>query len=149
PMSSELVGMPAPRERPDRPLPPELAGSCAHGYNCRCVARYFGLDLAGYGEVPACHLSATDYARLVAEVNQLQVQAKQLAARRESAAALQLYQRMRRIAAQLDRTDVELAAVSDMAEVCYLSGDLTRARQCADAVLQAAAVARVAIVHFE
>src|ERR1044072_6283451 len=68
-MSSELVGLPPPRERPDRPVPPELVGNWAHGYNCRCVARHFGLDPAGYGEVPACTLSAAEYARLAADVD--------------------------------------------------------------------------------
>ncbi|SDW46971.1 hypothetical protein SAMN05421504_101672 [Amycolatopsis xylanica] len=143
-----LVGLPAPSEPPDRPLPGELAGSCSHGYNCRCVARHFGLDPASYGEVPACALSEGEYRQLLIEASQVQDQAKQLSAQRDAVGAHRAYGRMREIARELDRTDLELAALSDLAVVCYAAGDLRNARQCAEAVLKAFEITVAAIVHF-
>ncbi len=143
-----LVGMPPPRNPPDRPLPPELAPATSHGYNCRCVARHFGLDPAPYGEVPACSLSENKYRKLLIEAARVQDQAKQLAAVRDAAGAHRKYARMREIAQKLDRTDLDLAAVSDLAQVCYSAGDLRNARQCAEAVLQVFEVSSAAIVHF-
>ncbi|MEV6905841.1 tetratricopeptide repeat protein [Amycolatopsis sp. NPDC051071] len=143
-----LVGMPPPQTPPDRPLPPEVTPATSHGYNCRCVARHFGLDPAPYGEVPACSLSESKYHKLLIEAAKVQDQAKQLAAVRNAAGAHRKYARMREIARKLDRTDLDLAAVSDLAHVCYSAGDLRNARQCADAVLQAFKVSAAAIVHF-
>ncbi|MFI6307562.1 hypothetical protein ACIBCH_37230 [Amycolatopsis thailandensis] len=143
-----LVGMPPPQNPPDRPLPPELSAATSHGYNCRCVAKHFGLDPAAYGEVPACSLSESKYRKLLVEAAKVQDQAKQLAAVRNVAAAHRKYARMREIAQRLDRTDLELAAVSDLATVCYSAGDLRNARQCAEAVLHVFKVSTAAIVHF-
>ncbi|WP_181777760.1 tetratricopeptide repeat protein, partial [Amycolatopsis pittospori] len=143
-----LVGMPPPQTPPDRPLPPELSPATSHGYNCRCVARHFGLDPASYGEVPACSLSENKYRRLLMEAAKVQDQAKRLAAVRNVAGAHRKYARMREIARKLDRTDLEVAAVSDLAQVCYTAGDLRNARQCAEAVLQVFKVSAAAIVHF-
>lgn len=143
-----LVGMPPPQTSPDRPLPPELSPATSHGYNCRCVARHFGLDPAPYGEVPACSLSERQYRKLLMEAAKVQDQAKQLAALRNAAGAHRKYARMREIARKLDRTDLDLAAVSDLAHVCYSAGDLRNARQCAEAVLQVFKVSTAAIVHF-
>jgi hypothetical protein len=47
----------------------------------------------------------------------VQQEAKQLAAARDIAGAQRMYVRMRQIAQQLDRSDLELAAVSDLAGV--------------------------------
>lgn len=143
-----LVGMPPPQNPPDRPLPPELSEASSHGYNCRCVARHFGLDPARYGELPACSLSEAKYRRLLVEAVHVQDKAKQLAAARNVAGAHRKYARMREIAQRLDRTDLELAAVSDLANVCYTAGDLRNARQCAEAVLTVFRVSAAAIVHF-
>ncbi|MFI7118614.1 hypothetical protein [Amycolatopsis sp. NPDC049868] len=143
-----LVGMPPPRNSPDGPTPPELSTASSHGYNCRCVARHFGLEPAPYGEVPACSLSESQYRRLLVEAAGLQAEAKRLAAARDVAGAHRAYGRMREIAQRLDRTDLELAAVSDLATVCYSAGDLRNARQCAEAVLQAFKVSTAAIAHF-
>ncbi|MFC3450507.1 hypothetical protein [Amycolatopsis speibonae] len=143
-----LVGMPPPQHSPDRPLPPELSAATSHGYNCRCVARHFDLDPAPYGEVPACSLSESKYRKLLIEAAKVQDQAKQLAAVRNVAGAHRKYARMREIAQRLDRTDLDLAAVSDLATVCYSAGDLRNARQCAEAVLQVFKVSTAAIVHF-
>lgn len=143
-----LVGMPPPQTPPDRPLPPELSPATSHGYNCRCVARHFGLDPASYGEVPACSLSERQYRKLLMEAAKVQDQAKQLAALRNAAGAHRKYARMREIAQKLDRTDLDLAAVSDLAHVCYSAGDLRNARQCAEAVLGVFKVSTAAIVHF-
>ncbi len=143
-----LVGMPPPQTPPDRPLPPELSPATSHGYNCRCVARHFELDPAPYGEVPACSLSGRQYRKLLIEAAKVQDQAKQLAALRNVAGAHRKYARMREIARKLDRTDLDLAAVSDLAHVCYSAGDLRNARQCAEAVLQVFKVSAAAIVHF-
>ncbi|KZB88525.1 hypothetical protein [Amycolatopsis regifaucium] len=143
-----LVGMPPPQTPPDRPLPPELSPATSHGYNCRCVARHFGIDPAPYGEVPACSLSEGEYRKLLREAAKVQDQAKRLAAARNVAGAHRKYARMREIAQKLDRTDLELAAVSDLAHVCYSAGDLRNARQCAEAVLQVFKVSAAAIVHF-
>ncbi|WP_410598564.1 tetratricopeptide repeat protein [Amycolatopsis sp. lyj-90] len=143
-----LVGMPPPQTPPDRPLPPELSPATSHGYNCRCVARHFELDPAPYGEVPACSLSERQYRKLLMEAAKVQDQAKQLAALRNVAGAHRKYARMREIAQKLDRTDLDLAAVSDLAHVCYSAGDLRNARQCAEAVLQVFKVSAAAIVHF-
>ncbi|MEU3622449.1 hypothetical protein BS329_30995 [Amycolatopsis coloradensis] len=143
-----LVGMPPPQTPPDRPLPPELSPATSHGYNCRCVARHFGLDPAPYGEVPACSLSENKYRKLLMEAAKVQDQAKRLAALRNVDGAHRKYARMREIARKLDRTDLDLAAVSDLAHVCYSAGDLRNARQCAEAVLQVFKVSTAAIVHF-
>ncbi|GAB3741653.1 hypothetical protein GCM10027598_72610 [Amycolatopsis oliviviridis] len=143
-----LVGMPPPRNPPDRPLPPELSAASSHGYNCRCVARHFGLDPAPYGELPACSLSERQYRKLLVEADKVQDQAKRLAVTRNVAGAQRKYARMREIAHQLDRTDLELAAVSDLATLCYSAGDLRNARQCAEAVLHVFKVSTAAIVHF-
>ncbi|MFD8492604.1 hypothetical protein [Amycolatopsis sp. NPDC059657] len=143
-----LVGLPAPSALPDQPLPAELAGCCSHGYNCRCVARHFGVDPASYGEVPACSLSEGKYRRLLFEASRVQDKAKRLTAKRDVAGAHRAYGRMREIARELDRTDLELAAVSDLAVVCYSAGDLRNARQCAEAVLEMFRVSVAAIVHF-
>ncbi|WP_037305424.1 tetratricopeptide repeat protein [Amycolatopsis orientalis] len=143
-----LVGMPPPLTPPDRPLPAELSEASSHGYNCRCVARHFGLDPAPYGELPACSLSERQYRRLLAEAARLQDKAKRLAAARDVAGAHRAYGRMRQVARQLDRTDIDLAAVSDLATVCYSAGDLRNARQCAEAVLHVFKVSTAAIVHF-
>jgi tetratricopeptide (TPR) repeat protein len=137
-----------PLHPPDRPLPDELAGASSHGYNCRCVARHFGLDPAAYGEVSACSLSGHAYRQLIEEAAGLQDEGKRLGNTRDIAAALRCYGRMRQIARQLDRTDLELAAVSDLAVVYYSAGDLRNARQCADAVLGVFKVITTAIVHF-
>ncbi|WP_233629928.1 tetratricopeptide repeat protein [Amycolatopsis sp. WAC 04197] len=146
--SDVLVGMPPPRNPPDRPLPPELGPASSHGYNCRCVARYFGLDPAPYGELPACSLSERQYRKLLVEAAKVQDEAKRLAVTRNVADAQRKYARMREIAQRLDRTDLELAAVSDLATLCYSAGDLRNARQCAEAVLNVFKVSAVAIVHF-
>jgi tetratricopeptide (TPR) repeat protein len=143
-----LVGLPPPLTPPDRPLPPELAGASSHGYNCRCVAAHFGLDPAAYGELPACLLTEAQYDGLLAEAADAQDAAKRLAAARDVAGAQRKYARMRQIALQLDRTSLELAAVSDLATVCYSAGDLRKARQCAEAVLEVFRVSSSAIVHF-
>ncbi|MEU8632475.1 hypothetical protein AB0C38_09930 [Amycolatopsis sp. NPDC048633] len=143
-----LVGLPPPLTPPDRPLPDELAGASSHGYNCRCVAAHFGLDPAPYGELPACSLAEAEYRRLLGEAAEVQQEAKRLAAARDIAGAQRMYGRMRRIAQQLDRSDLELAAVSDLATVCYSAGDLRNARQCAEAVLTAFRVSVAAAVHF-
>ncbi|MGY6653481.1 hypothetical protein ACXIZN_15040 [Amycolatopsis sp. TRM77291] len=143
-----LVGMPPPRNRPDRPLPPELGPATSHGYNCRCVARHFGLDPAPYGELPACSLSERQYRKLLVDAIELQDKAKRLAVTRDVAGAHRTYGKMREIAQRLDRTDLDLAAVSDLATVCYSAGDLRNARQCAEAVLQAFKVSTTAIVHY-
>ncbi|EME63543.1 hypothetical protein [Amycolatopsis decaplanina] len=143
-----LVGMPPPRNPPDRPLPPELSATSSHGYNCRCVARHFGLDPAPYGELPACSLSERQYRKLLVDAVKLQDKAKRLAAARDVAGAHRTYGRMREIAQRLDRTDLELAAVSDLATVCYSAGDLRNARQCAEAVLHAFKISTIGIVHF-
>ncbi|MFD2470619.1 hypothetical protein [Amycolatopsis silviterrae] len=143
-----LVGLPPPIEPPDRPLPPELPDSVSHGYNCRCVARHFGLDPAAYRELPTCALTEAEYHALLAEAVAVQTEAKRLAAARDVAGAQRAYARMRQLAQQLDRTSLELAAVSDLATVCYSAGDLRNARQCAEAVLQVFTVSTAAIVHF-
>lgn len=114
-----LAGFPPPLTPPDRPLPPELAGSSSHGYNCRCVATHFGLDPARYGEVPACSLTEAEYHALLVEAVNVQGVAKRLAAARDVAGAQRQYARMRQLAHRLDRTDLDLAAVSDLATVCY------------------------------
>ncbi|WP_410626078.1 hypothetical protein [Amycolatopsis sp. cmx-8-4] len=143
-----LGGFPPPLTPPDRPLPPELAGSSAHGYNCRCVATHFGLDPAHYGEVPACSLTEAEYHALLVEAVDVQGVAKRLAVARDGAGAQRQYARMRQLAHRLDRTDLDLAAVSDLATVCYSAGDLRNARQCAEAVLTVFGVITKAIVHF-
>ncbi|AGM06017.1 tetratricopeptide repeat protein [Amycolatopsis keratiniphila] len=143
-----LVGMPPPRNPPDRPLPPELGPASSHGYNCRCVARHFGLDPAPYGELPACSLSERQYRKLLLEAGEVQDEAKRLAVTRNVVDAQRKYARMREIAQRLDRTDLEVAAVSDLATLCYSAGDLRNARQCAEAVLDVFKVSAVAIVHF-
>ncbi|WP_410638555.1 hypothetical protein [Amycolatopsis sp. lyj-346] len=143
-----LVGLPPPHTPPDRPLPAELAGASSHGYNCRCVAVHFGLDPAPYGELPACSLTEAGYRRLLVKAVQIQEKAKRLAAARDIAGAHRAYGRMRQLARQLDRTDLELAAVSDLATVCYSAGDLRNARQCAEAVVAAFRVSAAAAVHF-
>ncbi|WP_328615387.1 hypothetical protein OHS18_48430 [Amycolatopsis sp. NBC_00355] len=143
-----LAGFPPPLTPPDRPLPPELAGSSSHGYNCRCVATYFGLNPARYGELPACSLTEAEYHGLLVEAVDVQGEAKRLAAARDVTGAQRQYARMRQLAHRLDRTDLELAAVSDLATVCYSAGDLRNARQCAEAVLTVFAVITKAIVHF-
>lgn len=143
-----LAGFPPPLTPPDRPLPPELAGSSSHGYNCRCVATHFGLDPARYGEVPACSLTEAEYHALLVEAVDVQGVAKRLAAARDVAGAQRQYARMRQLAHRLDRTDLDLAAVSDLATVCYSAGDLRNARQCAEAVLTVFGVITKAIVHF-
>jgi tetratricopeptide (TPR) repeat protein len=143
-----LAGFPPPLVPPDRPLPPELAGSSSHGYNCRCVATHFGLDPASYGELPACSLTEAGYHELLVEAVDVQGAAKRLAAARDVAGAQRTYTRMRQLAHRLDRTDLELAAVSDLATVCYSAGDLRAARQCAEAVLNVFGVITKAIVHF-
>ncbi|MFG1643900.1 hypothetical protein ACGFMK_26720 [Amycolatopsis sp. NPDC049252] len=143
-----LAGFPPPLVPPDRPLPPELAGSSSHGYNCRCVATHFGLDPAPYGELPACSLTEVEYHEQLVEAVDVQSAAKRLAAERDVAGAQRMYTRLRQLAHRLDRTDLELAAVSDLATVCYSAGDLRGARQCAEAVLKVFAVITVAIVHF-
>ncbi|MFJ1767080.1 hypothetical protein ACIOD2_42590 [Amycolatopsis sp. NPDC088138] len=143
-----LAGFPPPLVPPDRPLPPELTGSTSHGYNCRCVATHFGLDPAPYGELPTCSLTEAEYHELLVEAVDVQGAAKRLAAARDVVGAQRLYTRMRQLAHRLDRTDLELAAVSDLATVCYSAGDLRGARQCAEAVLNVFAVITVAIVHF-
>ncbi|WYW19299.1 hypothetical protein LCL61_27510 [Amycolatopsis coloradensis] len=146
--SDVLVGIPPPRNSPDRPLPPELGPATSHGYNCRCVARHFGLDPAPYGELPACSLSERQYRKLLVDAVELQDKAKRLAVARDVAGAHRTYGKMREIAQRLDRTDLDLAAVSDLATVCYSAGDLRNARQCAEAVLQAFKVSTAAIVHY-
>ncbi|UOZ02919.1 hypothetical protein [Amycolatopsis sp. WQ 127309] len=143
-----LAGFPPPLTPPDRPLPPELAGSSSHGYNCRCVAPHFGLDPARYGEVPACSLTEAEYHALLVEAVDVQGVAKRLAAARDVTGAQRQYARMRQLAHRLDRTDLDLAAVSDLATVCYSAGDLRNARQCAEAVLTVFGVITKAIVHF-
>jgi tetratricopeptide (TPR) repeat protein len=143
-----LAGLPPPLTPPDRPLPPELAGVGSHGYNCRCVAAHFGLDPAPYAELPACSLTEAGYRELLGEAVAVQGEAKRLAAARDVAGAQREYTRMRRLAQRLDRTDLELAAVSDLATVCYSAGDLRTARQCAEAVLHVFRVSTAAIVHF-
>ncbi len=143
-----LAGMPPPLSPPDRPLPDELAGASSHGYNCRCVAAHFGLDPAPYGVVPACSFTEAEYQGLLAEALEIQRTAKQLAAARDIAGAHREYGRMRQLAHRLDRTDLELAAVSDLATVCYSAGDLRTARLCAEAVLTAFRVGVAAVVHF-
>ncbi|WP_406633280.1 hypothetical protein [Amycolatopsis sp. WGS_07] len=143
-----LVGLPPPIEPPDRPLPPEMADAVSHGYNCRCVATHFGLDPAAYQVLPACTLTEAEYDGLLSEAVAVQTEAKRLAAARDVAGAQRAYARMRQLAQQLDRTSVELAAVSDLATVCYSAGDLRNARQCAEAVLQVFQVSTAAIVHF-
>jgi tetratricopeptide (TPR) repeat protein len=142
-----LAGFPPPLTPPDR-LPPDLAGSSSHGYNCRCVARHFGLDPALYGELPVCSLTEAGYHALLVEAVDVQGEAKRLAAARDVAGAQRQYTRMRQLAHRLDRTDLELAAVSDLATVCYSAGDLRNARQCAEAVLSVFDVITQAIVHF-
>ncbi|WP_370949307.1 hypothetical protein AB5J62_17660 [Amycolatopsis sp. cg5] len=143
-----LIGLPPPSALPDRPLPAELDGSSSHGYNCRCVAEHFGLDPAGYGEVPACSLDEKAYRRLLVEASQVQDKGKRLSAKRDVVGAHRAYGRMREIAHALDRTDLELAAVSDLAVLCYSAGDLRNARQCAEAVLTVFKISTIAIVHF-
>ncbi|MEV7094893.1 hypothetical protein AB0M80_18850 [Amycolatopsis sp. NPDC051045] len=143
-----LVGLPPPLHPPDRPLPAELAGASSHGYNCRCVAGHFGLDPAPYGATPACSLTETEYRRLLGEASGSQGEAKRLAVARDFAGAHREYARMRQLAQQLDRADLALAALSDLATVCYAAGDLRNARQCAEAVLAAFPVSSAAAVHF-
>lgn len=143
-----LAGFPPPLASPDRPLPAELADAVSHGYNCRCVARHFGLDPMAYQELPACALSQAEYDALLTEAFAVQTEAKQLAATRDVAGAQQAYARMRQLAQQLDRVSLEVAAVSDLAAVCYSAGDLRNARQCAEAVLGVFAVSAAAVVHF-
>ncbi|MEV6643217.1 hypothetical protein [Amycolatopsis sp. NPDC051371] len=143
-----VVGLPPPMNPPDRPVPDELAGASSHGYNCQCVAAHFGLDPAPHGELPACSLTEAEYQRLFGEAVAVQQEAKQLAAARDIAGAQRMYGRMRQIAQQLDRSDLELAAISDLAGVCYSAGDLRNARQCADAVLTTFPVSAAAAVHF-
>ncbi|GAA1026299.1 MULTISPECIES: hypothetical protein [Amycolatopsis] len=143
-----LAGLPPPLEPPDRPVPPELADAVSHGYNCRCVARHFGLDPAAYRELPACALTEAEYDALLAEAFAVQAEAKRLAVARDVAGAQRAYTRMRQLAQQLDRVSLEVAAVSDLATVCYSAGDLRNARQCAEAVLSVFAVSTAAIVHF-
>jgi hypothetical protein len=143
-----LVGLPPPLNPPDRPLPPELAGASSHGYNCRCVAAEFGLDPAPYGEFPACSLTEASYRRLLEEAVESQGAAKRLAAARDFAGAQREYGRMRQLAHRLDRTDLEVAALSDLAALCYSAGDLRNARQCAEAVLADFRVSAAAAVHF-
>jgi tetratricopeptide (TPR) repeat protein len=98
--------------------------------------------------VPACSLSEGKYRKLLMEAAKVQDQAKQLGAARNVAGAHRKYARMREIARKLDRTDLEVAAVSDLAHVCYSAGDLRNARQCAEAVLDVFKVSTAAIVHF-
>ncbi|WP_370964060.1 hypothetical protein [Amycolatopsis sp. cg9] len=143
-----LAGLPPPLTPPDRPLPAELAGASSHGYNCRCVARHFGLDPAPYGELPACSLTDAEYRRLLGDAVETQQAAKRLAAARDFAGAHREYGRLRQFARRLDRTDLELAAVSDLAALRYAAGDLRTARQCAEAVLAAFPVSAAAAVHF-
>ncbi|MGW7531361.1 hypothetical protein [Amycolatopsis sp. NPDC054798] len=143
-----LAGMPPPLAPPDRPPPPELADAVSHGYNCRCVATHFGLDPAAYHEVPACSLTQTEYDALLAEAFAVQTEAKRLAAARDVTGAQRAYTRMRQLAQQLDQVSLELAAVSDLATVCYSAGDLRNARQCAEAVLSAFQTSTAAVVHF-
>ncbi len=143
-----LVGLPPPLVSPDRPLPAELADAVSHGYNCRCVARHFSLDAMAYQELPACSLSQAEYDALLAEASAVQSEAKKLAAARDVAGAQRAYARMRQLAQQLDRVSLDVAAVSDLATVCYSAGDLRNARQCAEAVLNVFAVSTAAIVHF-
>ncbi|MEU7787941.1 hypothetical protein [Amycolatopsis sp. NPDC049159] len=143
-----LVGLPPPFNPPDRPLPAELAGASAHGYNCRCVARHFGLDPAPYGEFPACSLTEAEYRQLLVSASEAQQRAKGLAAARDFAGAHQEYARLRQFAQRLDRTDLELAALSDLAALRYAAGDLRTARQCAEAVLADFPVSAAAAVHF-
>ncbi|WP_284744129.1 hypothetical protein [Amycolatopsis sp. RTGN1] len=143
-----LVGMPPPLHPPDRPVPDELTGASSHGYNCRCVAEHFGLDPASYGELPACSLTEAEYQRLLGEAVEVQQEAKRLAAARDIAGAHRAYSRLRQLAQRLDRSDFELAAVSDLAGVCYSAGDLRNARQCAEAVLAAFPMSAKAAVHF-
>ncbi|GAA4547802.1 hypothetical protein [Amycolatopsis samaneae] len=143
-----LAGLPPPLTPPDRPLPPDLAGASSHGYNCRCVARHFGLDPAAYGALPACSLTEAEYDELLSEAIAVQTEAKRLAAARDVTGAQREYARMRQLARRLDRTSLELAAVSDLATVCYSAGDLGNARQCAEAVLRVFRVSTAAIVHF-
>ncbi|MEV6626170.1 hypothetical protein AB0M71_35180, partial [Amycolatopsis sp. NPDC051114] len=143
-----VVGLPPPLTPPDRPVPAELAGASSHGYNCRCVATHFGLDPAPYGALPACSLTEAEYQRLLGEAVEVQQEAKRLAAARDIAGAQRKYGRMRQIARQLDRSDLELAAVSDLATVCYSAGDLRNARQCAEAVLDAFRLSAASAVHF-
>ncbi|SFQ05466.1 hypothetical protein [Amycolatopsis rubida] len=143
-----LAGFPPPLAPPDRPPPPELAGAVSHGYNCRCVAEHFGLDPAACLESPACALTEAEYNSLLAEAFAVQAEAKRLAATRDVAGAHQAYARMRQLARQLDRVSLEVAAVSDLATVCYSAGDLRNARQCAEAVLSVFAVSTAAVVHF-
>ncbi|HET6711203.1 hypothetical protein [Amycolatopsis sp.] len=143
-----LAGMPPPLNPPDRPLPDELAGATSHGYNCRCVAVHFGLDPAPYGVLPACSLTEAEYAELFEQALEIQRAAKQLAVARDVTGAHREYGRLRQLAHRLDRTDLELAAVSDLATVCYSAGDLRNARQCAEAVLSAFRTSVTGIVHF-
>ncbi|WP_116203100.1 hypothetical protein [Amycolatopsis circi] len=143
-----LVGFPPPLAPPDRPPPPELADAVSHGYNCRCVARHFDLDPAAYQELSACTLTEAEYDALLTEAFAVQTEAKQLAAARDVAGAQRAYARMRQLAQQLDRVSLEVAAVSDLATVCYSAGDLRNARQCAEAVLGVFTVSTAAIVHF-
>ncbi|WP_318306654.1 hypothetical protein [Amycolatopsis solani] len=143
-----LAGLPPPLTPPDRPLPAELAGASSHGYNCRCVARHFGLDPEPYGELPACSLTEAEYRRLLGDAVETQQKAKRLAAARDFAGAQREYGRLRQFAQRLDRTDLELAAVSDLATLRYAAGDLRTARQCAEAVLAAFPVSAAAAVHF-
>ncbi|MEU0534864.1 hypothetical protein [Amycolatopsis tolypomycina] len=143
-----LAGMPPPLNPPDRPLPAELAGATSHGYNCRCVAVHFGLDPQPYGVLPACSLTEAEYAELFEQALEIQRAAKQLAAARDVTGAHREYGRLRQLAHRLDRTDLELAAVSDLATVCYSAGDLHNARQCAEAVLSAFRTSVTGVVHF-
>ncbi|WP_439380918.1 hypothetical protein [Amycolatopsis lexingtonensis] len=143
-----LAGLPPPLTPPDRPLPAELAGASSHGYNCRCVARHFGLDPEPYGELPACSLTDAEYRRLLGEAFEAQREAKRLGAARDFAGAHREYGRLRQFAQRLDRTDLELAAVSDLATLRYAAGDLRTARQCAEAVLAVFPVSSAAAVRF-
>ena len=143
-----LAGLPPPLNPPDRPLPVALAGASSHGYNCRCVARHFGLDPAPYGELPACSLTEAEYQRLLGEAAEIQDDAKRLAAARDFAGAHRQYGRLQQLAHRLDRTDLALAAISDLATLRYAAGDLRTARQCAEAVLAAFPVSAAAAVHF-
>jgi hypothetical protein len=101
-----------------------------------------------YGELPACSLTEPEYQRLFGEAAEVEQGAKRLAADRDIIGAQRLYGRMRQLAQRLDRSDLELAAVSDLATVCYSAGDLRNARQCAEAVLAAFRVSAAAAVHF-
>ncbi|WP_103355816.1 tetratricopeptide repeat protein [Amycolatopsis sp. CA-128772] len=143
-----LAGLPPPLHPPDRPLPDELAGASAHGYNCRCVAAHFGLDPASYGVLAACSLTEAEYEGLLGEALEAQGVAKRLAGARDVVGAHREYGRMRQLAQRLDRIDLELAAVSDLATVCYSAGDPGNARQCAETVLAAFRVGTAAAVHF-